>query len=89
MAFNDVDFCLRVREAGLLVVYDPYAKLIHWESKSRGTEDTREKVRRFQSEIEYIRSRWTDILKNGDPNYNKNLSLSKWNYSLKDKERMG
>ena len=89
VAFNDVDFCLRVREAGFLVVYDPYAKLIHWESKSRGTENTREKVHRFQSEIEYVRTRWTDILKNGDPNYNKNLSLSKWNYSLKDKERMG
>jgi len=89
VAFNDVDFCLRIREAGYLVVYDPYAKLTHWESKSRGTENTKEKVRRFQSEIEYIRTRWTDILRKGDPNYNKNLSVSKWNYSLKDKERMG
>jgi len=89
VAFNDVDFCLRLREAGYLVAYDPYARLTHWESKTRGTEDTKAKVRRFQSEIEYIRTRWTDLLKNGDPYYNKNLSLSKWNYSLKDKERMG
>ena len=52
-------------------------------------EDSEEKVRRFQSEIEYIRSHWIDILKNGDPYYNKNLSLSKWNYSLKPLPGMG
>ena len=68
---------------------DPYARLTHFESKSRGAENTKQKVRRFQSEIEYIRTRWTDILRKGDPYYNKNLSVSKWNYSLKDKERMG
>lgn len=83
VAFNDVDLCLKVRELGYLVVYDPYAELYHYESKTRGAEDTPEKVRRFQSEIEYMRSRWTEILKNGDPYYNRNLSLKKWNYSLK------
>ncbi len=83
VAFNDVDLCLRVREAGYLVVYDPYAELYHYESKTRGSEDTQEKVRRFQSEIEYMRGRWTSILVDGDPCYNKNLSLKKWNYSLK------
>ena len=83
VAFNDVDLCLKVRELGYLVVYDPYAELYHYESKTRGAEDTPEKVRRFQSEIEYMRSRWTGILKNGDPYYNRNLSLKKWNYSLK------
>ncbi len=88
VAFNDVDFCLRVREAGYLVVYDPYVQLYHYESKSRGKEDTKDKVRRFQTEIEYIRSRWTGLLRGGDPYYNKNLSLSKWNYSLKPGERM-
>ena len=88
VAFNDVDFCLRVREAGYLVVYDPYVQLYHYESKSRGKEDTKEKVRRFQNEIEYIRSRWTKLLREGDPCYNKNLSLSKWNYTLKSGERM-
>ena len=83
VAFNDVDFCLKVKQAGYLVVYDPYVEMYHDESKTRGTEDTKEKVHRFQTEIEYMRSHWTDILKNGDPCYNKNLSLSKWNYSLK------
>ena len=83
VAFNDVDFCLKVKQAGYLVVYDPYVEMYHHESKTRGTEDTKEKVHRFQTEIEYMRGHWTDILKNGDPCYNKNLSLSKWNYSLK------
>lgn len=85
VAFNDVDFCLKVREAGYLIVYDPYAQLYHYESKTRGAENTKEKVERFQTEIEYMRSRWITILKEGDPYYNKNLSLSKWNYSLRYK----
>ena len=83
VAFNDVDLCLKVRKNGYLIVYDPYAKLYHRESKTRGAEDSKEKVRRFQTEIEYMRCHWIDILKNGDPCYNKNLSLTKWNYSLK------
>lgn len=86
VAFNDVDFCLKVRELGYLVVYNPYVELYHYESKSRGTEDSKEKVRRFQSEIEFMRCRWEVLLKKGDPYYNKNLSLSKWNYSLKPKD---
>ncbi len=83
VAFNDIDLCLRVREENYLVVYDAYVEMIHYESKTRGSEDTEEKVRRFQSEIEYMRTRWIDILKNGDPYYNPNLTLSKWNFSLK------
>lgn len=89
VAFNDVDFCLRVREKGYLVVYDPYVELYHYESKTRGTEDTPEKVRRFQSEIEFMRSRWTRILIDGDPYYNKNFSLAKWNYALRADKRNG
>ena len=83
VAFNDVDFCLKAGKCGWRVVYDPYAELYHDESRTRGPEDSPEKVKRFQSEIEYMRSHWLDILKNGDPNYNRNLSLKKWNYSLK------
>lgn len=83
VAFNDVDLCLKVRKEDFLIVYDPYAELYHMESKTRGAEDSEEKVRRFQTEIEYMRCHWLDILKNGDPYYNKNLSLTKWNYSLK------
>ena len=83
VAFNDVDLCLRTVQAGYLVVYNPKVELYHYESKSRGSEDNEEKVRRFQREIEFMRSRWITILKEGDPNYNKNLTLSKWNYSLR------
>ena len=83
VAFNDIDFCLKIREQGHLIVYDPYVELYHYESKTRGAEDTTEKIRRFQSEIEYMRSHWSSILKNGDPAYNPNLSLKKWDYSLR------
>ena len=83
VAFNDVDFCLRVRQEGYLVVYDPFVEAYHYESKSRGKEDTKEKVRRFGEEIEFIRNRWIDLLKKGDPYYNPNFSLKKCNYALK------
>lgn len=89
VAFNDVDLCLKVNRAGYLVVYDPYAQLYHMESKTRGAEDDEAKVRRFQTEIEYMRCHWLDILKTGDPYYNKNLSLTKWNYSLRPLPGMG
>ena len=88
VAFNDVDLCLRINRAGYLVVYDPYAELYHHESLTRGPEDSKQKTRRFQTEIEYMRSEWTSLLMGNDPYYNKNLSLSKWNYSLKINERM-
>ena len=87
VAFNDVDFCLRVRKAGYLVVFDPYVELYHYESKTRGSENTKEKVRRFQSEIEYMRSHWLELLKKGDSMYNPNLTLTKWDYSLKNNKR--
>lgn len=83
VAFNDVDLCLKVRKNHKLIVYDPYVQLYHMESKTRGAEDNKEKVRRFQEEIEYMRCQWIDILKKGDPYYNKNLSLTKWNYSFR------
>ena len=89
VAFNDVDLCLKVRKAGFLIVYDPYVQLYHMESKSRGAEDSKEKIMRFQNEIEYMRTNWIDILKEGDPYYNKNLSLTKWNYSLRPLPGMG
>ncbi len=55
----------------------------HYESKTRGEEDTQEKVRRFGEEIEFIRTRWITLLKKGDPYYNPNFSLKKCNYALK------
>lgn len=87
VAFNDVDFCLRARGKGYLVVYDPNVELYHFESKSRGTEDSKEKIRRFQNEIEYMRSHWLELLKKGDPMYNPNLTLTKWDYSLRNNQR--
>lgn len=89
VAFNDVDLCLKIRQRGYLIVYCPQVQHIHAESKTRGPEDTKEKVRRFQGEIEYMRSRWIRILREGDPCYNKNLSLTKWNYSLRPMEETG
>ena len=82
ISLNDVDFCLKVRHAGYLVVYDPYAELYHHESKTRGYENTEAKKRRFQEEIEYMRCHWMpDILR--DPYYNENLSLKASDYSLR------
>ncbi len=82
VAFNDVDLCLKARKAGYLVVYDPYVEAYHYESKSRGQEDSEEKLRRFQSEIEYMRTEWNDILRYGDPYYNPNLTRIRSDYSL-------
>ena len=75
VAFNDVDFCLKIREKGKLIVYNPYVQFLHYESKSRGFEDTPEKIKRFKNEIDVFQDRWKDILKNGDPYYNINLRL--------------
>ncbi|MEO7198677.1 MAG: glycosyltransferase family 2 protein, partial [Dokdonella sp.] len=76
IAFNDVDFCLRAREAGYLVVYTPYALLYHHESISRGFEDNPEKLARFHAEIHYMEERHGGLLQKGDPYYNPNLCLT-------------
>lgn len=83
VAFNDIDYCLKVRELGKLVVYNPYAELYHYESKSRGMEDTPEKVERFNSEVAKFCERWEEILRKGDPYYNPNLTLDKADFSLR------
>ena len=83
VAFNDIDFCMKLRKAGYLIVYNPYAELYHYESKSRGLEDTPEKVARFNKEIATFEKKWPDILKNGDPYYNPNLTLKSQDFSLK------
>ena len=83
VAFNDVDFCLRVRREGYLVVYEPNVEMYHYESKTRGYEDTPEKQIRFKREIDYMKTRWRGILREGDPYYNPNFSLQTCDYSLK------
>lgn len=82
VAFNDVDLCLRIRKAGYLIVYNPYAEMNHYESKSRGYEDTEEKVKRFNSEISRFEKRWRKFLRQGDPYYNPNLTLDDGNFGL-------
>ena len=82
VAYNDVDLCLKIGEAGYRIVYDPFAELYHYESKTRGYEDTKEKTERFRSEIEIFRKRWEKILRDGDPNYSPNLTLKEANFGL-------
>jgi GT2 family glycosyltransferase len=83
IAFNDVDYCLRAREAGLRVIYTPCARLYHFESKSRGYEDTPEKQARFAREIAYMQRRHTRVLAEGDPFYNPNFALDRPSFVMR------
>lgn len=81
VAFNDVDFCLKVQALGYRNLFTPFAELLHHESASRGAEDTPEKIRRFQQEIQVIQSRWGRQLLE-DPAYNPNLTLASEDFGL-------
>ena len=83
VAFNDVDLCMRIRKAGYLIVWTPYAELYHYESKSRGLEDTPEKKKRFEGEVCHFQECWAKELAAGDPYYNPNLTLEKEDFSLR------
>ena len=83
VAFNDVDYCLRVRELGKTIVFHGFVELYHYESRSRGLEDTPEKKERFNREAGLFRKRWKSILDKGDPYYNPNLTLEDSNCTLK------
>ena len=67
---------------------NPNVRLYHYESKSRGAEDTPEKHARFASEVNYMAEHWRDILESGDPYYNKNLTLIKGDFSMKGKDEV-
>ncbi len=84
VAFNDVDFCLKIREKGYLIVYNPFVEFWHYESKTRGSENTPEKIKRFQGEICRFEQRWPEILETGDPYYNINLTLDTEVYHMKN-----
>lgn len=84
VAFNDIDYCLRVREVGKLVVFNPHAELYHYESKSRGLENSASKLERFNREVAFFVERWEELMQNGDPYYNPNLTLDKADFSLKE-----
>ncbi len=86
VALNDVDFCLRARKAGYRVYFTPDAELYHFESKSRGYEDTPEKKARFDREVSRFKERYQDLLAGGDPYYNPNLTLSSGDCSLKEED---
>ena len=83
VAFNDVDLCMRIREAGYLIVFTPFAEAYHYESKSRGLEDNPEKIARFNREINRLKEKWGEMLKKGDPYYNRNLTLEYEDFRLK------
>lgn len=82
VAFNDIDFCLRVRhEAGQRIIWTPEALLYHHESVSRGREDDPDKVARFVGEVDLVMERWADLL-DDDPAYSPNLSLEGYTFTL-------
>ena len=83
VALNDVDFCLRLREKGLLNVFTPFAELYHFESKSRGLDDDGERARRYDEESARFRRKWQTVLDAGDPYYNPNFSLDRSDFSLR------
>ena len=87
VAFNDVDFCLKIREKGYRVVYNPWVELIHYESKSRGYEDTEEKKQRFEKEKEIFKSNWKNLLEEDkDPYFNINFSREFAEFIIKDEK---
>jgi hypothetical protein len=81
VAFNDIDFCLRLQEAGYRNLWTPFAELVHHESATRGSDDSPEKSARFLKEVDYMLQRWGPTLRN-DPAYNPNLSLHGVNSEL-------
>ncbi len=89
IALNDVDFCLRLRQKGLLNVWNPYCELYHFESISRGLDDQGEKARRYDEESARFREKWKEELAKGDPYYNPNFSLDRSDYALRIREESG
>ena len=83
VSLNDVDFCLRLREKGLLNVFTPFAELYHYESASRGSDQTGERAERYNREAAHFRDRWKDMLAAGDPYYNPNFSLDRSDFTLR------
>ncbi len=83
VAFNDVDFCLKILEKGYRIVYNPYVELIHDESKTRGYEDTPEKQARFEQEKKNFQAKWRTVLEKSDPYYNPNFSRQNGNFQIK------
>lgn len=83
ISLNDVDFCLKLREKGLLNVFTPFAELYHYESVSRGLDDSGERAERYNREAAQFRKKWKTVLEKGDPYYNPNFSLDRSDFALR------
>lgn len=82
LAYGDVDLCLKIRAKGYLIIWTPFSELYHYESITRGYEDTPEKRERINGEIKLFYNKWHDIFKKGDPYYNINLTKNKEDFSI-------
>jgi len=82
VSLNDVDFCLKLREKKLLNVFTPFAELFHYESQSRGLDDSGERADRYERESGQFREKWKTVLEQGDPYYNPNFTLDRSDFSL-------
>ena len=82
VSLNDVDFCLKLRSAGYLNVFTPFAELYHYESLSRGLDLEGRNAERYEKESEHFRTKWKEVLDAGDPYYNPNFSLDRSDFSL-------
>lgn len=81
VAFNDVDFCMKLRARGYLNIFTPFAELYHYESKSRGLDISRDERNRFEGEVNRFQIKWQEELAKGDPYFNPNFSLDKEDFS--------
>ena len=83
LAFNDVDLCMKIRRAGYLIVWTPFAELYHYESMSRGLDVTPQKQRRFAQEVALFQQRWAGELAAGDPYLNPHFDLSRCDLGIR------
>lgn len=82
VAFNDVDLCMRIRKAGYLIVWTPFAEMYHYESKSRGADSSKQKRKRFEDEVNFFQQRWKKELAAGDPYFNPNFDDMQEDFSI-------
>jgi len=88
VAMNDVDLCLRIRQKGYLIVFTPFAELYHFESKSRGSDETGRNRERYQEESTRFRERWQEVYLKGDPYYNPNLTRRRTDFSIREEDEV-
>lgn len=83
VAYNDIDLCLKIREAGYLIVWTPFAELYHYESKSRNLNRTPKQLEIYVKEVQMLREKWKELLEKGDPYFNPNFTLERPDYMPK------